>query len=156
MHNVIVGRDAIELENVTFLTMAGSHPAVGSVSFASPGPRAMHNASTAQEIEIVTPFAKDFEFRVRLASHAECITRLTVCLSSVGTTLHPCRPVQYKGQLILMFHLHRRPQGVLQLRPILVCKGYTVQISPFPALYSYPEKPKYTPFPLSPFEWHSF
>jgi len=36
---------------------------VGSVSSASPGPKAMHNASTAQEIEVITPSAKDFEFR---------------------------------------------------------------------------------------------
>jgi hypothetical protein len=36
---------------------------VGSVSFASPGPKAMHNASTAQEVEIVTPSATNFEFR---------------------------------------------------------------------------------------------
>ncbi|KAH9947444.1 hypothetical protein B0H21DRAFT_334167 [Amylocystis lapponica] len=36
---------------------------VGSVSFASPGAKAMHNASTAQEITIITPTAKDFEFR---------------------------------------------------------------------------------------------
>jgi hypothetical protein len=156
VHNVIVGRDAIGLENVTFLTMPGSHSAVGSVSFASPGPRAMHNASTAQEIEVITPSAKDFEFRVRMASHAECVTRDLLYLSSVGTTLHPCRSVQYKDQLILMFHLHRHPQGLLQLRPILVRKGYTVQIPPVPSLYSYPEKPRSTPFPLSPFEWHSF
>jgi hypothetical protein len=37
---------------------------VGSVSFASPGPKALHNASTAQEIEVVTPSASGFEFRV--------------------------------------------------------------------------------------------
>lgn len=37
---------------------------VGSVSFASPGPKAMHNASTAQEVTIITPTARDFEFRV--------------------------------------------------------------------------------------------
>ncbi|KAI0685633.1 hypothetical protein BC835DRAFT_1289792 [Cytidiella melzeri] len=36
---------------------------VGSVSFASPGPKALHNASTAQEITVITPTAKDFEFR---------------------------------------------------------------------------------------------
>ncbi|KAI0953093.1 hypothetical protein AcW1_007411 [Taiwanofungus camphoratus] len=39
------------------------HVLVGSVSFASPGPKAMHNASTAQEITIITPHAKNFEFR---------------------------------------------------------------------------------------------
>ncbi|EPS96508.1 hypothetical protein FOMPIDRAFT_1032339 [Fomitopsis schrenkii] len=36
---------------------------VGSVSFASPGPKAMHNASTAQEVRIITPYAMDFELR---------------------------------------------------------------------------------------------
>ncbi|KDR82963.1 hypothetical protein GALMADRAFT_238670 [Galerina marginata CBS 339.88] len=35
---------------------------VGSVSFASPG-KALHNASTAQEITVITPSATDFEFR---------------------------------------------------------------------------------------------
>ncbi|KAH7909240.1 hypothetical protein BJ138DRAFT_1155777 [Hygrophoropsis aurantiaca] len=36
---------------------------VGSVSFAAPGAKAMHNASTAQEVEVVTPTARDFELR---------------------------------------------------------------------------------------------
>lgn len=36
---------------------------VGSVSFAAMGPKAMHNASTAQEITIITPSATNFEFR---------------------------------------------------------------------------------------------
>lgn len=36
---------------------------VGSVSYASLGPRAMHNNSTAQEVTVVTPWAKDLEFR---------------------------------------------------------------------------------------------
>ncbi|KAF8264377.1 hypothetical protein EI94DRAFT_1738581 [Lactarius quietus] len=36
---------------------------VGSVSFASMGPGAMHNASTAQEVTIITPSASNFEFR---------------------------------------------------------------------------------------------
>ncbi|KAI9450425.1 hypothetical protein BJY52DRAFT_1125929 [Lactarius psammicola] len=36
---------------------------VGSVSFASMGPGAMHNASTAQEVTIITPAAANFEFR---------------------------------------------------------------------------------------------
>lgn len=51
---------------------------VGSVSFASPGPKALHNASTAQEITVITPTAKDFEFRV--------------CVSSVLTPLGGCAP----------------------------------------------------------------
>ncbi|KAL4250589.1 PAS domain-containing protein [Abortiporus biennis] len=37
---------------------------VGSVSFASPGPKAMHNNSTAQEVTIITPSAvENFELR---------------------------------------------------------------------------------------------
>ncbi|PPR07924.1 hypothetical protein CVT24_000904 [Panaeolus cyanescens] len=36
---------------------------VGSVSFASPGAKALHNASTAQEITVITPSAANFEFR---------------------------------------------------------------------------------------------
>lgn len=40
---------------------------VGSVSFAAMGPKAMHNASTAQEVTIITPSAANFEFRVRLS-----------------------------------------------------------------------------------------
>ncbi|KDQ62730.1 hypothetical protein JAAARDRAFT_190017 [Jaapia argillacea MUCL 33604] len=37
---------------------------VGSVSFATPGAKAMHNASTANEVTVITPFAvPDFEFR---------------------------------------------------------------------------------------------
>lgn len=43
---------------------------VGSVSFASPGPKAMHNASTAQEVRIITPYAKDLDFRVRFRRRA--------------------------------------------------------------------------------------
>jgi hypothetical protein len=39
---------------------------VGSVSFATTGPKALQNASTAQEIEVITPSAKNFEFRVNL------------------------------------------------------------------------------------------
>lgn len=41
---------------------------VGSVSFASMGPKAMHNASTAQEVTVITPSAANFEFRVSGAS----------------------------------------------------------------------------------------
>jgi len=39
---------------------------VGSVSFASPGAKALHNASTAQEITVISPSAANFEFRVRI------------------------------------------------------------------------------------------
>lgn len=37
---------------------------VGSISLAVPGPKAFQNASTAQEVVVVTPTATDFEFRV--------------------------------------------------------------------------------------------
>ncbi|KAG1818686.1 uncharacterized protein BJ212DRAFT_1479676 [Suillus subaureus] len=36
---------------------------VGSVSFATPGGKALQNISTAQEVEVVTPSAKNFELR---------------------------------------------------------------------------------------------
>ncbi|TRM60634.1 hypothetical protein BD626DRAFT_504717 [Schizophyllum amplum] len=36
---------------------------MGSVSFARPGPKQLHNASTATEIEVITPAARDFQFR---------------------------------------------------------------------------------------------
>ncbi|KAN0074606.1 hypothetical protein V8E55_011655 [Tylopilus felleus] len=36
---------------------------VGSISLAVPGPKAFQNASTAQEVVVVTPTATDFEFR---------------------------------------------------------------------------------------------
>ncbi|TEB40189.1 hypothetical protein FA13DRAFT_1597192, partial [Coprinellus micaceus] len=36
---------------------------VGSVSFASPGAKALHNASTAQEITVISQGAANFEFR---------------------------------------------------------------------------------------------
>lgn len=36
---------------------------VGSVSFAAPGGKALQNTSTAQEVEVVTPSAKNFELR---------------------------------------------------------------------------------------------
>ncbi|EAU86124.2 hypothetical protein CC1G_03335 [Coprinopsis cinerea okayama7 len=38
------------------------HP-IGSVSFASPGAKALHNASTAQEITVISKGAHNFEFR---------------------------------------------------------------------------------------------
>ncbi|KAJ7274132.1 hypothetical protein C8J57DRAFT_1314739 [Mycena rebaudengoi] len=36
---------------------------VGSVSFASPGGKALHNSSTAQEITVITPAASNFDFK---------------------------------------------------------------------------------------------
>ncbi|KAH9931642.1 uncharacterized protein BXZ73DRAFT_77666 [Epithele typhae] len=47
---------------------------VGSVSFAAPGPKAMHNASTAQEVKIITPTAKDLEFRQRPRDKSQAIS----------------------------------------------------------------------------------
>lgn len=41
---------------------------VGSVSFASPGAKALHNASTAQEITVISQGAANFEFRVSFMS----------------------------------------------------------------------------------------
>ena len=40
---------------------------VGSVSFARPGPKAMHNAATAQEVQIISPTATNFQFRVSVS-----------------------------------------------------------------------------------------
>ncbi|KAK0464197.1 uncharacterized protein EV420DRAFT_1627294 [Desarmillaria tabescens] len=53
---------------------------VGSVSFASPGAKALHNASTAQEITVISPAAENFQFRVRPG-----------LLISDGMTLLQCR-----------------------------------------------------------------
>jgi hypothetical protein len=37
---------------------------VGGVSLATPGPKAMHNASTASETRVVTPYAREYGFKV--------------------------------------------------------------------------------------------
>jgi len=42
---------------------------VGSVSFAAPGGKALQNASTAQEVEVITPSAKKFDLRVSFPPH---------------------------------------------------------------------------------------
>lgn len=60
---------------------------VGSVSFAAPGPRAMHNNSTAQEVTVVTPYAKDFEFRVSpFTEPSSSVTAVHLCCPSSGGT----------------------------------------------------------------------
>jgi len=69
---------------------------VGSVSFASMGPKAMHNASTAQEVTIITPSAANFEFRVRLSFPPPRYALLT-SLVSVGVTRRPCHPALFRG-----------------------------------------------------------
>lgn len=43
---------------------------IGSISFAKPGPKALHTAATAQEVTFLTPSAPlmQLEFRVRFSS----------------------------------------------------------------------------------------
>ena len=66
---------------------------VGSVSFASSGAKALHNASTAQEITVITPSARDLSFRVRGLSEIESTITNDAFAYSDGTTPRPCRPV---------------------------------------------------------------
>lgn len=63
---------------------------VGSVSFAQAGPKAMHNASTAQEVQIISPTATDFQFRVSISSYnrPSVLTHHLWCRN--GTIRHPC------------------------------------------------------------------
>ena len=56
----------------------------------------MHNASTAQEVTIITPSAANFEFRVRLSFPPLRDTVLT-SLISVGVTRRPCHPALFRG-----------------------------------------------------------
>jgi hypothetical protein len=46
---------------------------VGSVSFATPGGKALQNTSTAQEVEVVTPSAKNFELRVGIMLYSSLL-----------------------------------------------------------------------------------
>jgi hypothetical protein len=73
---------------------------VGSVSFAAMGPKAMHNASTAQEVTIITPSAANFEFRVR-APPLPPFSGISVliCLVSAGVTHRPCHPAPFKAMI---------------------------------------------------------
>lgn len=66
---------------------------VGSISVAVPGPKTFQNASTAQEVIVVTPTATDFEFRVGSRSDLPpFITALT--RYSDGVIHLQCPPVQ--------------------------------------------------------------
>ena len=51
---------------------------VGSVSFAQPGAKAMHNAATAQEVQIISPSATNFQFRVNIGLLLSVSFRLTI------------------------------------------------------------------------------
>ncbi|KAL9711326.1 hypothetical protein Ac2012v2_005869 [Leucoagaricus gongylophorus] len=55
---------------------------VGSVSFASPGAKALQNASTAQEITVISPSAQNFQFRVRFLPSLALSLALTFSLST--------------------------------------------------------------------------
>lgn len=80
---------------------------VGSVSFASPGAKALHNASTAQEITVITPSATNFQIKVsRLPSTDHFRISDTAPLASVGMIpppsalpAHP-RPRRHLGLLV--------------------------------------------------------
>ena len=87
---------------------------VGSVSFASMGPKAMHNASTAQEVTIITPSAANFEFRVR-APVPPPFPRIFVliCLVSAGVTHRLCRPAPFKAMIRPGLHQKRIRQQTI-------------------------------------------
>jgi hypothetical protein len=73
---------------------------VGSVSFASMGPKAMHNASTAQEVTIITPSAANFEFRVRVPPLPPFSgIFVLICLVSAGVTHRLCHPAPFKAMI---------------------------------------------------------
>ena len=88
---------------------------VGSVSFASMGPKAMHNASTAQEVTIITPSAANFEFRVRapllLPQFSEIF--VLICLVSAGVTHRLCRPAPFKAMIRPGLHQKRIRQQTI-------------------------------------------
>jgi hypothetical protein len=60
----------------------------------------MHNASTAQEVTIITPSAANFEFRVRASSLPPfSVILVLICLVSAGV-IHPlCRPAPFKAMI---------------------------------------------------------
>jgi hypothetical protein len=74
---------------------------VGSVSFAAMGPKAMHNASTAQEVTIITPSAANFEFRVR-EPLLPSLSRIVILISlvSAGVTHPQCHPAPFKAMIL--------------------------------------------------------
>jgi hypothetical protein len=88
---------------------------VGSVSFASMGPKAMHNASTAQEVTIITPSAANFEFRVRAPPLPPLLgIFVLICLVSAGVTHLLCHPAPFKAMTRPGLHLKRiRYQTIL-------------------------------------------
>jgi hypothetical protein len=61
----------------------------------------MHNASTAQEVTIITPSAANFEFRVRALLLLPPFSGIFVliCLFSAGVTHHQCRPAPFKAMI---------------------------------------------------------
>jgi hypothetical protein len=87
---------------------------VGSVSFAAMGPKAMHNASTAQEVTIITPSAANFEFRVRappLSPFSGIF--VLICLVSAGVTLRLCHPAPFKAMIRRGLHQNRIQQQTI-------------------------------------------
>ncbi|OAX41657.1 hypothetical protein K503DRAFT_712141 [Rhizopogon vinicolor AM-OR11-026] len=58
---------------------------VGSVSFAAPGGKALQNASTAQEVEVITASAKNFDLR-RWGDPSPMFTGPTLDLSSTASS----------------------------------------------------------------------
>lgn len=98
---------------------------VGSVSFASPGAKALHNASTAQEITVISPSASQFQITVCNLIHPPH-TRLTFDWSD-GTI--PCRLSVHHITIGTYDHRHRRPprRGLLALEPPAVRR---VQVDP--------------------------
>ena len=87
---------------------------VGSVSFAAMGPKAMHNASTAQEVTIITPSAANFEFRVRapvLPPYSGIF--VLICLLSAGVTHRLCHPAPFKAMIRRGLHQKRIRQRTI-------------------------------------------
>jgi hypothetical protein len=68
---------------------------VGSISLAVPGPKAFQNASTAQEVVVVTPTATDFEFRV--GSQSDLPPFIAYHRNSAGVTHRQCLPVHCRS-----------------------------------------------------------
>ena len=101
---------------------------VGSVSFASPGAKALHNASTAQEITVITESASNFQFKVRKSpltrTYIDDYIRLFFSTSDGAI-----RPLCQKVLFYLVWpsrrrHRHRRPRpGVTQVRGVLKAQG---------------------------------
>ncbi|KAF5360560.1 hypothetical protein D9756_005056 [Leucocoprinus leucothites] len=67
---------------------------VGSVSFASPGAKALHNASTAQEITVISPSAHNFQFRRWHDPSPMPPSPIPTSMTSPTTTAPPASPWQ--------------------------------------------------------------